>query len=208
VVFGQIVDRRLEWNHFEATLNEHNQICVKDLSVSPDLDDNGRGGGEELDFGNRVIEMSMGYDTLIVATTKTCYVYSIKNFNITTPHIFDLQGIVNLIIQTESFFLIADNVKGMQVYNYEGRPVCSPKVASLQAQFLKAGNVTISNDCLAIIDRANPNQILLLDTMSGKQLADPIKHDLEIVEISLNQTVGLTSDRKLFFIDRNTDMYI
>jgi hypothetical protein len=160
--------------------------------------------GEELDFGNRVIEMSMGHNHLVVATSSTCYVYNVKNFS--TPHIFDLQGVVSLILQVlsatisfcllgcvclplrlsaslcfrhylsaslsasvslsnslcvclllalpqssllssslpclprqlplhlsllaqaDKFFLITDNVKGMQVYNYEGRQVCAPKV--------------------------------------------------------------------------------
>jgi hypothetical protein len=31
VVFGQLVDRSLEWQNYELTLNEANQILVKDV---------------------------------------------------------------------------------------------------------------------------------------------------------------------------------
>ena len=65
----------------------------------------------------------------------------------------------------------------------------------------------MSADALAIIDRTNPTQVLILDTMSGQSLSDPIKHELEVVEIAMNQT-GMTTDRKLILIDRNRDMFM
>jgi hypothetical protein len=50
-------------------------------------------------------------------------------------------------------------------------------------------------------------EVLLLDAFSGKPLADPLKHDTEIVEIALNQS-GLAGDRRVTFVDRNRDLYI
>jgi hypothetical protein len=47
----------------------------------------------------------------------------------------------------------------------------------------------------------------LLDATSGKALSEPLKHDLEVVDIALNQT-GSVSERKLFLIDRNRDLFI
>ena len=43
--------------------------------------------------------MSLGYDHLIVATSKTCYIYHVTN--LATPHIFELKGTVSLIMQAQ-----------------------------------------------------------------------------------------------------------
>jgi intraflagellar transport protein 80 len=56
---------------------------------------------DELEFGDRVIDLSMGHDHLLVATARQCYVYSTRNF--TTPHIFDLKGSVSLILQSDKY---------------------------------------------------------------------------------------------------------
>jgi hypothetical protein len=48
-------------------------------------------------------------------------------------------------------------VKGISVYSYEGRLICSPKVAGLRPEQLKPGNISLSPDTVAIIDRAKPN---------------------------------------------------
>jgi intraflagellar transport protein 80 len=101
VIFGQVVDKRLDWRNFEIQLNEHNQVTVKDIVSDHAVE-------EELEFGTRVIEMNIGYEHLVVATVASCYVYPLKSLS--TPHIFDLKG--KLIIQCHaiSFFdsLIVD----------------------------------------------------------------------------------------------------
>ena len=43
--------------------------------------------------------------------------------------------------------------------------------------------------------------------INGKQLNYVLEHNLEILEIDLNQTENV-SDRKIVFIDINRDMYI
>jgi hypothetical protein len=71
VCFGQIVDRSLEWKNYEITLNESNQVVVTDI--------NNEGNAEEFEFGGgRVIEMSMAWNHLIVATDKKCYIYMVQ----------------------------------------------------------------------------------------------------------------------------------
>jgi len=207
VCFGQVVDRSLEWKNFEVMLNEKNQVIVHDV-----LNDNK--AGEELEFAHRVIGMSMNYGYLIVVTAKTCSVFSSSNFS--TPHIFDLKGTVTLIVQSPAHFLLVDNVSGLSLYSYEGRslsqglkiPSSAASVSSASSlQYLQPQQVALSSDCLAIIDRANPKQVLVLDALTGKPLADPIKHDLEILEIGLKQS-GLISSRTLYFIDRNRDLHL
>ena len=56
---------------------------------------------EELEFGDRIIEMSIGFDHLVVATARQCYIYSLQNLS--TPHIFDLKGSVSLILQSDRY---------------------------------------------------------------------------------------------------------
>ncbi len=203
VCFGQLVDRSLEWKNYEITLNEQNQVVVSDVY-------NEGAAPEEFEFGGgRVIEMSLAWNHLIVATDKKCYIYMLQNIG--TPQVLDLVGggSVNLILQSERYFLLVDNVRGIQVFTYEGKLVSNPKLASLTArtQLLKAGNISLSDDVVAVIDRTNPKLVHLFDATSGKALSDPVKHDLEVVEIALNQS-GSVSERKLFLIDRNRDLFI
>jgi hypothetical protein len=96
--------------------------------------------------------------------------------------------------------MLVDNARGIQVYTYEGRPVSNPNPPTLRPQYLRAGNISLSNDCVAIIDRATPaqvpsflscclahteNQVLFLDATSGKQIAEPFKHNLDVVEVRI-----------------------
>ncbi|CAM9807667.1 unnamed protein product, partial [Ectocarpus sp. 8 AP-2014] len=60
VVFGQVIERSLEWDIFEAVLVSPFKIKVSDV---------GSEVVEELDFsGGRVVEMSLGFGHLVAAT--------------------------------------------------------------------------------------------------------------------------------------------
>lgn len=54
-----------------------------------------------------------GYGHLAVATATQCHIYSTSNFN--TPHIFDLQQPLQLLLQCERSLLLCDPTNGMQV---------------------------------------------------------------------------------------------
>lgn len=115
----------------------------------------------------------MCYDYLIVATSKQCYVYSMHNMS--TPHIFDIKGTVSLILQSSKYckvfhfhfifryFLLVDSGKGIGVFSYEGRLICSPKVSGLRPEFLRHGNISLSSDTLAIIDRVKSTRMFVLN---------------------------------------------
>jgi hypothetical protein len=80
---------------------------------------------ERFDFRDKVIKLAMGYGHLIVATASQCYVYTVQyNTAVPTwsssPYIFDLKDTVSLIVQAGSCFLMAGQMSGVQVYNYEG----------------------------------------------------------------------------------------
>mmetsp|Transcript_43977 Transcript_43977/g.71548 ORF Transcript_43977/g.71548 Transcript_43977/m.71548 type:complete len:763 (+) Transcript_43977:114-2402(+) len=195
VIFGQVIERGAQWKNLEIMLGADNKLRVQD-AVAETV--------EELDFRDRVVKLALGYGHLIAATATQCHIYAINNWN--TPHIFDVKDTVNLIVPAEKIFVTVDNVNGVQVYDWEARVRCNPKFPGLRTEFLSPQRVSLSNDCLAIIDGADAKVVRLLDPMTGKMLGD-IKHGLEAVEISLSQ-YGAWTDRKVALIDRNRDLYI
>ena len=73
---------------------------------------------EQLEFRDRIIQLSLGYNHLVVATTSQCYVYTTRNWN--TPTIFELKdGSVSLIVQAEKHFLLVES-NSIHLYSYEG----------------------------------------------------------------------------------------
>ncbi|XP_047420570.1 intraflagellar transport protein 80 homolog isoform X3 [Sciurus carolinensis] len=160
-----------------------------------------------LEFRDRVIKASLNYAHLVVSTSLQCYVFSTKNWN--TPLIFDLkEGTVSLILQAERHFLLVDG-GGIYVYSYEGRFISSPKFPGMRTDILNAQTVSLSNDTIAIKDKADEKIIFLFEASAGKPLGDGklLSHKNEILEIALDQK-GLTNDRKIAFIDKNRDLYI
>nr|XP_009666819.1 PREDICTED: intraflagellar transport protein 80 homolog isoform X2 [Struthio camelus australis] len=198
VIFAHVVEQRWEWKNFEITLIKRRTMEVRNvINDAVDL----------LEFRDRVIKASLNYGHLVVSTSLQCYVFSTKNWN--TPIIFDLkEGTVSLILQAERHFLLIDG-GGLYLYSYEGRLISSPKFPGMRTDVLNAQTVSLSNDTLAIKDQADGKVIYILEALSGKLLGDgrPLTHKTEIVEIALDQK-GLTSERKIVFIDKNRDLHI
>lgn len=196
-VFAQVIERVLTWNKIEVKLVDPRKIHVHDV-MNETL--------EEIDFvRDRVIEMSFGHGFLIVCTATQCFIYSSQNWN--TPHIFDLRVTVNLIIQSECHFITVDNFNGIQVYSYEGKSISSPKFPGMHVQFLNSMTISLSTDTLSILDHSDRKTIRSFDINTGKQLPVALTHSLEIYELALSH-YGPTEDRKIFFIDRNRDLYL
>ncbi|KAM5276035.1 intraflagellar transport protein 80 homolog isoform 3-T3 [Hipposideros larvatus] len=198
VVFAHVVEQRWEWKNFQITLTKRRTMQVRNvLNDAVDL----------LEFRDRVIKASLNYAHLVVSTSLQCYVFSTKNWN--TPLIFDLrEGTVSLILQAERHFLLVDG-GGIYLYSYEGRFISSPKFPGMRTDILNAQTVSLSNDTIAIKDKADEKIILLFEASTGKPLGDGkfLSHKNEILEIALDQK-GLTNDRKIAFIDKNRDLYI
>ncbi|KAM7106908.1 intraflagellar transport protein 80 homolog isoform 3-T5 [Ciconia maguari] len=198
VIFAHVVEQRWEWKNFEITLIKRRTMEVHNvINDAVDL----------LEFRDRVIKASLNYGHLVVSTSLQCYVFSTKNWN--TPLIFDLkEGTVSLILQAERHFLLVDG-GGLYLYSYEGRLISSPKFPGMRTDILNAQTVSLSNDTLAVKDKADEKVIYIFEALSGKPLGDgkPLTHKTEIVEIALDQK-GLTSERKIAFIDKNRDLYI
>eukprot|EP00752_Nemacystus_decipiens_P011443 g10162.t1 len=104
VVFGQVIERSIEWDNFEAVLVSPSKIKVSDV---------GSDVVEELDFSAcRVVEMSLAFGHLLAATHNQVFIYSVTNWN--TPHILDMRGATSLIVQAETHFLTLDNSQGVE----------------------------------------------------------------------------------------------
>ncbi|KAM4770066.1 intraflagellar transport protein 80 homolog isoform 2-T2 [Cyanocitta cristata] len=198
VIFAHVVEQHWEWKNFEITLIKRRTMKVHNvINDAVDL----------LEFRDRVIKASLNYGYLVVSTSLQCYVFSTKNWN--TPLIFDLkEGTVSLILQAERHFLLVDG-GGLYLYSYEGRLISSPKYPGMRTDVLKAQTVSLSNDTLAVKDKADEKVIFIFEALSGKPLGDgkPLTHKTEIMEIALDQR-GLTNERKIAFIDKNRDLFI
>ncbi|NXB52919.1 IFT80 protein, partial [Leucopsar rothschildi] len=197
-IFAHVLEQHWEWKNFQISLIKRRTMKVHNVTNDAvDL----------LEFRDRVIKASLNFGFLVVSTCLQCYVFSTKNWN--TPLIFDLkEGTVSLILQAERHFLLVDG-GGLYLYSYEGRLISSPKYPGMRTDILNSQTVSLSNDTLAVKDKADEKVIYIFDALSGKPLGDgkPLTHKTEIVEIALDQK-GLTSERKIAFIDKNRDLFI
>ena len=196
VIFGNVVDKNISWANIDVTLDEDNKILVNDCLHEMN---------EDLDFRDRVVNMSLRHNHLIVCTTQQCYVYNVMNW--TSPFVFDIKDTVNIIVQGAKYFALIDASGNFNIYNYEGKLTSQPKYSGLRTEFLNKRHISISSDVLAILDTQNPKIIRIFDVISGKQSSVNVEHSSEIVEMDLNQT-EMSSERKLCFIDANRDMFL
>lgn len=189
VLFGYIVDRHLSWGNVEVDLDENNKITVNDYvnEVS-----------EELDFSERVINMSLRHHHLIVCTTHQVYIYNVANLS--SPFVIDVKEPINSVVQGAKFLVLNDVIQNIHVYDYEGKHISSPKFQGMKVE-------SISSDVIALLDKANPKLIRLYDIISGKALNSNIENSNEIISLQLNQT-EMVNERKLCFIDSNRDMFL
>ena len=177
-------------------LDEDNKISINDCLHEMN---------EDLDFRERVVNMSMKHNHLVVCTTTQCYVYNVMNW--TSPFVFDVKDSIYLIVQGAKYFALIDASQNFIVYNYEGKLISTPKFQGLRVEFLNARHISLSADVLALIDPSDPKNIRIFDIVSGKQSTVSIPHSTEIIEMELNQ-VEMSSERKLCFIDVNRDMFL
>jgi intraflagellar transport protein 80 len=196
VLFGSLVNRVLQHGGFEVALKDPFRVTVEDLRNNSLV--------EELEFRDRVVKLAFGFDHLVVATSTQCCLYTTHNF--TAPVIFDLKDTVTLIVQAPKFFVLVDNGQGIQVFTYEGRMVSQPKSAGA-SEFLSRASISLCNDALALVDRADAKQVRVFDVASGKQMGNPIVHTMDVLEVALDQH-GPATARKLAIVDRNRDLYI
>lgn len=195
VVFASLVDRTSSWQNTDVTLDENNTIVVHDILNETK---------EELDFRDRVTDMSLAYGALIVTTNNQCFVYQSTNFN--TPHVEDLKEPPTLIVQCPHHFALVD-ANAIQVMSYEGRVLSTIKFSGLRSEFLNHKTLSICRDAVCLVDPTSPKTIRVFDVYTGRPVGQPIVHKLDIIAISLNQQ-GSGADRKIAILDKNKDLYL
>ncbi|NXB78948.1 IFT80 protein, partial [Donacobius atricapilla] len=189
VIFAHVLEQHWEWKNLEITLIKRRTMKVHNVTNDAvDL----------VEFRDRVIKASLNYGYLVVSTPLQCYVFS--------DVLLFFWGFFFFFFFRH--FLLVDG-GGLYLYSYEGRLISSPKYPGMRTDILNAKTVSLSNDTLAVKDKADEKVIYILEALSGKPLGDgkPLTHKTEIVEIALDQK-GLTSERKVAFIDKNRDLFI
>jgi len=195
VVFANLVDRTSSWQNTDASLDENNTIVVHDITNETK---------EELDFRDRVNDMSLAYGALVVTTNNQCFVYQSTNWN--TPHVEDLKEPPTLIVQCPHHFALVDAL-GIQVISYEGRCLSTIKFSGLRSEFLNHQTLSICRDAVALVDPSSPKTIRVFDVYTGRPMGQPLTHKLDVVRISLNQQ-GSGADRTIAILDKNKDLYL
>jgi len=195
VLFGQLVNREISCGHLEVRQEEAHSLTV--INVTDDA-------REDLQFKDRVTEMSLSADHLVVITATQACIYSTSNWN--TPYIVELRGTASLILQTARHFLMVDTINGLQVLNYDGRVLSQPKFQAMRPDALSTLNVGYAPDLIAVIGHADPKVVILLDPLTGKQLGT-VQHTIDIEQVALSQR-GDLSKRRLVIVDKNRDLYL
>nr|CAD7440487.1 unnamed protein product [Timema bartmani] len=198
VIFAHIIERRLEWKNYEASMTSRKSISVRDVSNE---------AREQLEFPDRVIKLALGYNHLVVVTPSQCHVYSTRNWN--TPGIFNLrEGSVSMVLLAERHFLLAEKAS-VYLYNYDCKLICSPRWAGMQPETLNLASISISNDTIAVRDQLDSKTVHLFEVGSARSLVDlpSLHHWVGVVEVTLNQA-GSALERQIAVVDRNRDLYL
>jgi intraflagellar transport protein 80 len=198
VVFAQVVDRRFEWKNTEVTLIESRKIRVQDVANE---------AVEDLEFSrDRVVEIALGFDFLIVTTTTQCFIYSLQSLN--TPIIFEIRAPPHFIHLCRRHFLTLDQISGIQIVSFEGRVLSSPKFQGLRPEYLTRDLVSLSPDTLVVVDSVDAKSIQILDASSGRVIGKLNHGASEVVAVHLNQHSLGPQERILAFADKNRDLYV
>jgi intraflagellar transport protein 80 len=76
----------------QAVVTDTNRVTVTDVFS---------GSSEDIDLRERVVDLALDHGHLVIATPTHCSVYNVNNWN--TPHVFDLRGLVSLILLSERY---------------------------------------------------------------------------------------------------------
>lgn len=197
VMLAQVVDRKIEWKNIEVTLLESRKIRVQD-TANESL--------EDIEYArDRVVEMGIGFDHLVVTTSTQCYIYGLQNLN--TPIIFDIKAPTHFLHLCRTHFLTLDLVAGLQIISYEGRTLCSPKFQGLRAEYLTRDMVALCPDCVGIVDTVDAKNVQILDATTARPLAR-IAHTCEIIGLQFNQHSLGIQERIIAVVDKNRDFFI
>ncbi|XP_043253953.1 intraflagellar transport protein 80 homolog [Colletes gigas] len=198
VLTGHIIDRRLEWNNYEATLTKRKVIEVRHINNEI---------RETLDISDRVVQLEFGFDHLVVITPAQCHVYSVTNWN--TPAIFDLKNtsISGVLLAEKHFLLVEWN--SVSLYSYQGRLLGTPKWKGMTQERLHPPCVSLCTDTLVLRSQTNEKLLHVLELAYNKPTTEsqPYTHLQSITRVALNH-IGGPADRQVALIDVNKDLFL
>ncbi len=196
-VFAQVVGRRFEWKNTEVTLLEPRKLRVQDVANE---------ALEDLELAkDRIVEIGLGFEMLVVTTTSQCYIYNLGNLN--TPIIFNIKAPPHFVKLCKKNFLTVDLVSGIQVISYEGRTVCNPKFQGLRHEYVTRDMLALSPDTIVVVDSVDAKLVQVMDAASGR-LVGKFTHSTEVTHVALNQHTLGPQERLMVFTDKNRDMFV
>ncbi|VVD05328.1 unnamed protein product [Leptidea sinapis] len=200
ILFAHIIDREFSWKNYVCR-----QISRKVVSIKDILSDQ----NDQLDYPDRVIQIALGFNHLVVATVKQCFIHKLTSWN--TPVTFDLKE-STMIILAERCLCVIERA-GISVYSYMGRLLASPRVGSRPETIGRAA-VSLGPDSLAVIDQTDRKVIYVFDLPTGlvvrsstDSTATKLTHKMTVSKVALSQ-IGPVNERQIALLDYNKDLYV
>ncbi|KAL3116568.1 hypothetical protein niasHT_001052 [Heterodera trifolii] len=165
ILHAHVVERRIVWEQLEAVQARQKVINIRDLSSEV--------ARERVETRDRVVRFELGFNYLVVATIKQCYIFSAKNWN--APTMVDLKedsGPVSLIRLCEKCFLLVESF-AVQVFNFEGRILSTIQIPpSAAGEPFTEQTVAIANDLVVLRDQSQHSLVHLFDPQNGRTAGD------------------------------------
>ncbi|XP_061707628.1 intraflagellar transport protein 80 homolog [Cydia pomonella] len=202
VLFAHIIDREYTWKTYACTQTGRKVIAIKDITTDQ---------SDQLDYPDRVIQIALGFNHLVIATVKQCFIHKLTSWN--TPVTFDLkEGTISMILLAEKCLCIVERT-GVSIYSYMGRLLASPRWGA-RPDTLGRSALSLGPDALAAIDQTDRKLIHVFDLPTGlivrsstDNTTTKLTHKMTVSTIALSQT-GPISERQLALLDYNRDLYV
>ncbi|CAK1602764.1 unnamed protein product [Parnassius mnemosyne] len=204
VIFAHVIDRRYNWKNFSCTQTGRQVLAIKDIITEEN---------DQLDYPDSVVQIALGFDHLVVATVKQCFIHKLTSWN--TPVTFDLKdGTVGLILLAQRCMCVVERGR-LSVYSYTGRLLASPQFNS-RAEARGRTSISLGPDTLASIDQSNPTIVHIYDLPTATYSISrgttdsnvtKIKHHIAVCGIALSQT-GPINERQIALVDRRRDLFV
>ncbi|XP_045512277.1 intraflagellar transport protein 80 homolog isoform X1 [Pieris brassicae] len=201
VLFAHIIEREYTWRSYACKQITRKMITIKNIITDQ---------SDQLDYPDRVIQIALGFNHLVIATVKQCFIHKLTSWN--TPVTFDLkEGSISMILLAERCICVVERA-GVSVYSYMGRLLASPRIP--RPETIGQATISLGPDTLAVIDHADRKLIQVFDLPTGlivrsstDNTVTKLTHKMTVSCIALSQT-GPLNERQLALLDYNRDLYV
>ena len=132
-----MIDKKIEWDNWEAILTGDNNIELRNILEDKRTPQN---------INERIINVSFQSNYLIVTTLTKCRIYNIEKP--TTFNSVDLKGNVLMLLQNPKCFCLVDSETGLNIYSYEGKSISKPSIPGLKRtiSLISSGSIELEED--------------------------------------------------------------